>query len=57
MSIAQQDAIISDHADLGDVPLGEEMSIDHAEYERTMRRVLGDDDGTDTRVCAFNSSI
>ena len=57
MSIALQDAIVSGPADPGDAPLGEETSIGPAEYERIMRRVLGDGDGTDTRVCAFNSSI
>jgi FXSXX-COOH protein len=44
-------------SDMRELPLDAEAGIDDAEYARIMRRVNGGDGGTDTDVCAFNSSI
>jgi len=49
--------ITAETQDLNDVPLGEDVPIDDEEYRRIMQRVMGDGDGADTDVCAFNSSI
>jgi hypothetical protein len=43
--------------DLDEAPLDAEITVDGTEYARIMRRIGVPDDGTDTRVCAFNSSI
>lgn len=50
------EAVISDVPATGDVPFDEAVDIGDAEYARIMRRITVDD-GADTRVSAFNSSI
>ena len=58
MSTQQQDEVItSDLPDLAGVSFSDELRIDDAEYARIMRRIVGDNFGTDTDVSAFNSSI
>ncbi len=49
--------ITAEIQNLNDILLGEDVLIDDEEYKRIMQRVMGDEDGTDTRVSAFNSSI
>lgn len=50
------EAVTSAMPALGDVPFDVEIAISDAEYARIMRRITVDD-GADTRVSAFNSSI
>jgi len=57
MTAVQPDGVMSAMPDLNDVPFGEEISIDDAEYARIMRRIaIGDSDAAGG-VSAFNSSI
>lgn len=56
MSTLPLEAVESAAPDLDGLPFDAEASIGDAEYARIMRRIIGDS-GTDTGVCAFNSSI
>ena len=56
MSVTEAETIESAAQDLADVPL-DEIAVSDDEYAQIMRRVTGDNPGTDTKVCAFNSSI
>jgi hypothetical protein len=57
MAATQVEAVKSGVPDIHGLPLDVEVSIEDAEYDRIMRRILGQDDGSDTPVSAFNSSI
>ena len=58
----QPDFVVSTASDLNDLPLDAEADISHDEYARIMHRITigdgsGGDDGADTEISAFNSSI
>jgi FXSXX-COOH protein len=57
MAAAQVEAVESGIPDIHDLPLDVEVGIGDVEYGRIMRRILGEDGGSDTPVSAFNSSI
>jgi FXSXX-COOH protein len=57
MTVFEMERIMSSASDMDDLPLEAEGGIDDAEYARVMRRITIGDNGTDTEVSAFNSSI
>jgi FXSXX-COOH protein len=57
MTVFEMERIMSSASDMDDLPLDAEVGIDDAEYARVMRRITIGDNGTDTEVSAFNSSI
>jgi hypothetical protein len=57
MTVSQMERMMSSASDMGDLPLDAEDDIDDAEYAKIMRRITVGDNGTDTEVSAFNSSI
>jgi FXSXX-COOH protein len=57
MTVFEMERIMSNASDMDDLPLDAEGGTDDAEYARVMRRITIGDNGTDTEVSAFNSSI
>jgi hypothetical protein len=57
MSTLQFEGVESVTPNMNHLPIDAEVYIDEVEYSRIMRRILLADDGADTDVSAFNSSI
>jgi len=57
MTPATEEMLLSDLADLGDVPLNATPAIDAGQYARLMRQIGVTEGEAGTPVSAFNSSI
>jgi hypothetical protein len=57
MTAIEMERIMSSASDMDDPPLDAEGGIGDDGFARVMRRITIGDNGTDTEVSAFNSSI